>query len=74
VEAVSLSLVGGVLGVAAGLGTAFWLTARFEWPMLVQSEIVVLALASSAVVGVGFGVYPAYQASRLDPIQALRWE
>jgi putative ABC transport system permease protein len=74
VEAVSLSLIGGLLGVAAGLGTALWLTARFGWPMLVQSEIVALALASSAVVGVGFGVYPAYQASRLDPIQALRWE
>jgi putative ABC transport system permease protein len=74
VEAVSLSLIGGLLGVAAGLGTALWLTARFDWPMLVQSEIVALALVSSAVVGVGFGVYPAYQASRLDPIQALRWE
>ena len=74
VEAVSLSLVGGLLGVAAGLGAALWLTERFGWPMLVQSEIVALALASSAVVGVGFGVWPAWQASRLDPIQALRWE
>jgi putative ABC transport system permease protein len=74
VEAITLSLVGGLLGVLAGLGTAFWLTARFEWPMLVQSEVVALALASSAVVGVGFGVWPAWQASRLDPIQALRYE
>jgi putative ABC transport system permease protein len=74
VEAVSLSLIGGLLGVAAGLGTASWLVARFEWPMLVQPGIVALSLATSGLVGVAFGLYPAFKASRLDPIHALRYE
>jgi len=74
VEAVSLSLIGGLSGVAVGLAIAFWLAGRFEWPLLVQPAVVVLALGSSAAVGVGFGLYPAWQASRLDPIQALRYE
>ena len=74
VEAVSLSLIGGLIGVALGLGVAFALAARFTWPMLVQPAVVVLALSSSAAVGVGFGLYPAFQASRLDPITALRYE
>jgi len=74
VEAMTLSLIGGLLGVVAGLGAAVALAARFDWPMLVQPTVVLLALASSAAVGVGFGLYPAFQASRLDPIQALRYE
>ncbi len=74
VEAVSLSLVGGVLGVGFGLGTAAYLVQRFGWPMAVQPEIILLSVAFSALVGVGFGLYPAYKASRLDPIQALRYE
>jgi putative ABC transport system permease protein len=74
VEAVVLSLIGGLLGVAFGLGAASYLVASFGWPMLIQSHIVVVAMAFSALVGVGFGVYPAYKASRLDPIRALRYE
>jgi putative ABC transport system permease protein len=74
VEAVTLSLVGGVLGLAAGIGAATWLVARFDWPLLIQPGIVALSLASSALVGVGFGLWPAWKAARLDPIQALRWE
>ncbi len=74
VEAVTLSLVGGVLGVAAGIGAATWLVSRFDWPLLIQPGIVALSLASSALVGVGFGLWPAWKAARLDPIQALRWE
>ncbi len=74
VEAVVLSIVGGLLGVAFGLGTASWLVARFEWPMLVQPEIVALAIGFSGFVGIAFGLWPALKASRLDPIQALRYE
>ena len=74
VEAIALSLIGGLLGVAAGLGSASWLVARFDWPMRVEPGIVVLALGTSAVVGIAFGLYPAWKASRLDPIQALRYE
>jgi len=74
VEAVALSVAGGIVGTAAGLGAAAWLVARFGWPMLVQPQIILAAVAFSAVVGVVFGMWPALQASRLDPIQALRYE
>ncbi len=74
VEAVALSIAGGILGTAAGLGAAGWLVARFGWPMLVQPQIIVAAVGFSAAVGVVFGMWPALQASRLDPIQALRYE
>jgi len=74
VEAIVLSGIGGLVGVAAGLTTAYWLVSRFDWPMLVQPAVVALALGASAVVGVAFGLYPAWKASRLDPIQALRYE
>jgi putative ABC transport system permease protein len=74
VEAVSLSVIGGLLGVGAGLATAWLLVSRFDWPMLIQPAMVALALGTSALVGIGFGLYPAWKAARLDPIQALRYE
>ena len=74
VEAVTLSLIGGLFGVAAGVGAASYLVARFDWPMLLQADMMVIAVVFSGLVGVGFGLYPAYKASRLDPIQALRYE
>ena len=74
VEAIALSVLGGLLGIGAGLGAAKYLSEKFEWPMLVQPDVVAIAVAFSALVGIGFGLYPAYKASRLDPIQALRYE
>jgi putative ABC transport system permease protein len=74
IEAVTLSMIGGAVGVAAGVGTAYYLAAQFGWATLVQPQIVAISLGFSAAVGVGFGLYPAYKASRLDPIQALRYE
>jgi putative ABC transport system permease protein len=74
VEAVALSIAGGIIGTATGVGAAAWLVARFGWPMLVQPQIVLAAVGFSAAVGVVFGMWPALQASRLDPIQALRYE
>ncbi len=74
VEAVTLSLAGGVLGLGLGAGAAQWLASSFGWPLLVEPEIALLAIGFSAVVGVGFGLYPARKASRLDPIEALRYE
>jgi putative ABC transport system permease protein len=74
VEAFTLSVIGGLLGVAAGIGAASYLVARFDWPMLLQVDMMVIAVVFSGLVGIGFGLYPAYKASRLDPIQALRYE
>jgi len=74
VEAVTLSVIGGLLGVAIGIGAASYLVARFDWPMLLQVDMMIIAVVFSGLVGIGFGLYPAYKASRLDPIQALRYE
>ncbi len=74
VESLTLSLVGGMIGIALGVGAAQWLASQFEWPMLIRPDIIALAVGFSAVVGVGFGMYPARKASRLDPIEALRYE
>jgi putative ABC transport system permease protein len=74
VEALTLAVAGGVLGIALGLVTAERLATQFGWPMLIQPRIVAIAVGFSALVGVVFGLYPARKASRLDPIEALRFE
>ncbi|NTW28957.1 MAG: FtsX-like permease family protein [Coriobacteriia bacterium] len=72
IEAVLLSALGGVIGIVVGAGGAL---AIHKWvPAQVTPWAVVLAFVFSAAVGVFFGVYPAYRASRLDPIEALRYE
>jgi putative ABC transport system permease protein len=73
-EALALSLAGGLLGVSLGLAAAARLAVRFGWPMLIRPEVIVVAVGFSAAVGIGFGLYPARKASRLDPIMALRYE
>ena len=73
-EALALSMMGGLLGVAFGLGTSAWLAQRFHWPVLVQPDVIAVAVAFSAFVGIAFGLYPAWKASKLDPIDALRYE
>ena len=74
VEAVALASVGGVLGVAAGLGAAWYLAGRFGWLLVIRLDMVVLAVGFSGLVGVIFGLYPARKAAHLDPIDALRYE
>jgi putative ABC transport system permease protein len=74
VEALSLSLAGGLIGVVAGVGVARWIAARFQWPTLIQPDVIAVSVAFSALVGIVFGIYPARRASQLDPIDALRFE
>ncbi len=74
VEAFTLSCLGGALGVVLGIGVAARLASHFGWPVLISPQIVVIAVLFSALVGMGFGLYPAHKASRLDPIVALRYE
>jgi putative ABC transport system permease protein len=74
IEAVVLSIAGGVLGILVGVGAAKYMASQFGFPLLVRPDVVILAVAVSAAVGVGFGAYPARRASRLDPIVALRHE
>ena len=74
IEAVTLSLIGGLVGIAAGLGGAEALSYFAEWRTLVAPEAIALAFGFAAAVGVFFGFYPARKAARLDPIEALRYE
>jgi putative ABC transport system permease protein len=74
VEAVTLSLLGGVLGIALGLGGSYAIAYFAQWRTLVSVQAVAVAFLFSAAVGVFFGFYPARQASRLNPIDALRYE
>jgi putative ABC transport system permease protein len=74
IEAITLSSLGGAIGICLGLGTAKILSAVAHWPTLVSVSSVVIAFLFSAAVGVFFGFYPARKASNLDPIDALRYE
>ena len=73
-EALALSVAGGVIGVGLGLLLAQQLASRFAWPLLIRPDVIFIAVGFSALVGIGFGLYPARKASRLDPIDALRFE
>ena len=74
IEALSLSVAGGLIGVGFGVGTATWLARRFQWPVALQPDVIALSVGFSALVGIVFGIYPARKASKLDPIDALRFE
>ena len=73
-EALVLALLGGLVGVSLGVGAAFGLALVAGWPLVVSPGTVLLAFGVAAAVGVFFGFYPAWKASRLDPIEALRYE
>ena len=74
IEAVTLSSTGGLLGIALGTGGAKAITLLKSWPTQVSAESILISFVFSAAVGIFFGFYPAQKASRLDPIDALRYE
>lgn len=74
IEALTLSLIGGIFGIVIGISGSEILSALAGWPTTVSLLSVVLAFSFSGVVGMFFGFYPAYKASLLDPIEALRYE
>ena len=74
IEAVALSSVGGIIGIAFGIGASKILSIYASWPTLISITSIMVAFLFSAGVGVFFGFYPARKAAALDPIEALRYE
>ncbi len=73
-ESVILCLSGGIIGILLGHGGSMIIAKVLNWPMSASPSAITLAFAVSAAVGITFGYYPAWKASRLDPIEALRYE
>jgi ABC-type antimicrobial peptide transport system permease subunit len=73
-EAVSLSVLGGLAGIALGVAVSSTLTRVLGWPTLITPGAILAAFAFAAAVGIFFGYYPARKAANLDPIDALRYE
>ena len=73
-EAITLSVVGGGIGVALGIGVARLIAKYAGWPVSVDPSSIAIAFGFSALIGIFFGFYPAWKAAALDPIEALRYE
>ena len=74
VEAVTLCLIGGLLGTILGVGSAAIVANAAQWPVLISPGIIVLAMTAAAATGIVFGYFPARRAAGLNPIDALRSE
>jgi ABC-type antimicrobial peptide transport system permease subunit len=74
VEAIVLCLAGGAIGILIGHGGSQLVTSLLNWPVKTSPAAIAISVVVSAAVGIGFGFYPAWKASRLDPIDALKYE
>ena len=74
IEAVIMTAIGGALGVGTGIGIASLMTNMIGWPTIINTEAVLASFLFSLIVGLFFGLYPANKASKLNPIEALRYE
>ena len=74
VEAMALSLAGGMVGVGLGFAIAEGLTQFLQWPTSVSSNAVAVSVGFAALIGIVFGFYPAWKGAQLDPIESLRFE
>jgi putative ABC transport system permease protein len=74
IEALVLSLIGGMIGIFLGVGTSRLIAQVFKWPTLISFQALLLSFSFAGAVGVFFGFYPARKAANLDPIEALRYE
>lgn len=74
IEATTLATIGGAVGIALGIGAATGIARFAGWPFVISPETILVAVGVSGLIGVFFGFYPARQAARLDPIEALRRE
>jgi len=74
IEAIVISVTGGLIGIGLGVVSSMLITAILSWPTVISESSIVLSFLVCAVTGVFFGYYPALKASRLDPIEALRYE
>lgn len=74
IEAIVLAIAGGLFGSIIGAIGAISIAWQAEWPVLISPWSIVVALGFSGIIGIAFGYYPAYRASRFDPMIALRYE
>lgn len=74
IESIILCLIGAFLGLVLALIGVLVMQHGFDWEMVLSPTIIIVSVLATTLIGVGFGFYPAYKASRLDPIEALRYE